>query len=581
MFDCIANKLSSFIRGLLSFCYESVESLMVNRCILSVMTWPHRYVSVFPFTCALISAASLPADASAASRYSASERYLSLADSIEVPVGGFARGTSGNCVQVADGSVCRAQRVGRTDSEVQATDFGVKCDGTTDDSDAILSATNAAVRLGGLGVVFPTGRCLLRNFILPPSRTHWVAYGETVIIFDPAMPLGGKSRAAIAFENVSDIIIDGLTFEGNGRKTLPCQSGCAGSPHIQAINASNITIRNSTFRDFGDLTQGSDGKQLAYVQGLVAFGGKRWLVENSRFINNSGDGAAWSNGTDGVEVRESYFSGNGDSSGPVCTIGGSNFNIHHNEIHQRRGNTAPIIVMDRCNNWKIDRNRIYGVANPSGRQTGQGIRVARYTLESSAFANHDFSITGNAIHGTETAISVESSGTLQAGYTDANTGQIWPAVRVPGGGRFAVVGNTSTGAGTCIQISDSEAGSISGNTCSKVADTGLLLISYTSMTGSFVIGRNTFSGLGSAPAGSFGVRQLAAGAAISPVAMTPQSITGFRTPMALIDDKTLAVLPRDIRLADESCGPGETNLMPDWAALKVCSAHGAVRSEQR
>lgn len=527
---------------------------------------------------ALISGTSLYLDEFAGSRYSLAGLYLPYPYSNTVQEEGLAHALSEACKQVANPSGCQAQQIDQTGSRLQALDFGVKCDGTTDDSAAILSATKEAVRLGGRDVSFPPGRCLIKTFMLPPSHTHWVSRGGTVFIFDPAMSLGGTSKAAIAFENVSDILIDGLTFQGNGPKTLPCQDGCIGSPGLRAINASNVIIRNSTFRDFGNLTRGNNGRQLAYVQGFVAFGGKSWLIENSRFIDNSGDGIAWSNGTDRVEVRASYFWGNDDSSGPVCTIGGKNFNIHDNEVRQRQGNSAPLIVMDRCTNWKISRNRIYGAAYSPGQQTGQAIRVARYTLESSKFVNRDFSIVGNLIVGTDTAISVEASGTVQAGFTDSNTGQIWPDVSVPGGGRFAVVGNTSIGARTCIQISDSEAGSISDNMCSGVANTGLLLVSYKTTTGSLAIGPNTFLGPGTTVAGSIGVRQLAAGGGITSVALAPQSITGFQTPMVLVDNKALAVLSRDIQPAGKSCALGENNLMPDWTALNVCSAHSTARS---
>ena len=441
-------------------------------------------------------------------------------------------GTSGDPSDpssVAEGGSNRGSNRRRlTDKQVQAVDYGVRCDGVTNDAPAILVATNAAAGLGGRDVVFPAGTCLLKTGLLPPSGTRWVSRGGTIFTFDPNLAMVGTLKSAISFENVSDILIEGIVFQGNGTATKPCGSvgfeACPGTPRVTFQGANNVTIRNSTFSDFGDYRKDANGKVLAYAQGLVAFGGADWLVENSRFIDNSGDGIAWSNGTRRVEVRGSYFAGNNDSSGPVCTVGGSSFSIHNNYVVQRSGNIAPIIVMDRCTDWKINNNRIEGVTNAQGQQTGQGIRVARYAIEDSTHVSHDFTISGNVIIGTAAAISVENAGTVQPGYTDQQ-GKVRPAVNVPGGGRFNVTGNTSVRANTCILIADSEIGAVSGNTCSKVRDVGLLLISYTTKTGSIAVESNVFTGTN--VAGSFGVRQLAAGGTITPSDIAPQSVQGF------------------------------------------------------
>ncbi|WP_187273069.1 right-handed parallel beta-helix repeat-containing protein [Methylobacterium sp. WL69] len=526
----------------------------------------------------LITSAALAFDSGRTGPDSLRDRQAPNVDVIMQRLG--ATGDGSDLSAIAEGgSVKRLNRTRWTDSQVQAVDYGVTCDGVANDAPAILAATNVAVGLGGRDVVFPSGTCLLKTGLLPPSRTRWVSRGGTIVTFDPNMTMVGTLKSAISFENVSDLLIEGIVFKGNGTATKPCGSvgaeACPGSPRVTFLGANGVTIRNSTFRDFGDYRKDAKGKALAYSQGIVAFGGADWLVENSRFIDNSGDGIAWSNATRRVEVRGSHFEGNDDSSGPVCTVGGSSFNIHDNQVVQRRGNTAPLIVMDRCTNWQINNNRIYGVANDRGHQTGQGIRVARYAIEASTHVSHDFTISGNVIIGTAAAISVENAGTVQPGYTDQQ-GKVQPAVNVLGGGRFAVTGNTSVGANTCISIVDSEIGAVSGNTCSNVRDAGLLLISYTTKTGSIAVGSNIFTGTN--VAGSFGVRQIASGGAITPSAIAPQFAQGFATAYQIAPFNQPPIVPVVTRSATAACTPGEITVKADQTAIQVCTTSGSVRS---
>ncbi|CAM3026280.1 hypothetical protein JHFBIEKO_3089 [Methylobacterium mesophilicum] len=472
---------------------------------------------------------------------------------------GAACDLSGMSVTATGGSVARTQAARATDA-VQVVDYGAKCDGTTDDAAAIIAATNvAAVTLGGRDVVFPAGTCRLLNFIAPPSNTRWVSRSETTIYLDPAMktghPIGGQSHG-IAFDGVSNILIDGITFAGGGtaRASTCTKTSC---PNLIAQNTSNVVIRNATIRDFGS--------PAAYSQGLLVFGGHDWLVDHSAIINTSGDNLAFSNASYNVEVRNSTFNNSFGDSALVCTIGGYNFNFHDNHITQGSQPAkpqVPVIVMDRCHAWQISNNQITGTPNASGVAAGQGIRVARYA--DTPETNHDFTIIGNTITGTDTAISVEASGTVQGSQS------------VPGGGRFAVVGNTSTGANTCIQINNSEMGAVSGNACTGVALYGLLEIAYAGKTGSLAIGTNTFVGTGAS--GSFGVRQLGSGGTITPSAVAPQFATNFAVNYALDASNAPIILPVVTRSASAACTPGELSLNAAGNALQACVAHGSVKS---
>ncbi|MGU3469352.1 hypothetical protein ACLBXO_31430 [Methylobacterium sp. C33D] len=492
-------------------------------------------------------------------------KITSQSNAIQIQGTGSAGKLSETCFKVAGSPICRQQRDRWTDNQVQAADFGVKCDGITDDGNAILDATNLAAGLGGRNLVFPSGICRLLTHIEPASNTRWVSRGGTTIYLDPAMATGyqiGGRASGISFDGVSNILIDGITFAGGGQSAPTSSCTTTSCPRVIAQNTSNVVIRNSTFRDFGPT--GSPA-----VQALLVFGGHDWLVDNSTFKNSTSDNLAFSNGTYNVEVRGSTFANSMSDSALVCAIGGYNFNFHDNYIIQGQqayqshlGLQPPVVVMDRCHNWQISNNQIIGTPDTNGGITGQGVRVARYA--DTTDTNHDFTISNNTIFGTYIAISVESAGTVQGSQS------------VPGGGRFSVTANTALGPAICMQVTAVEMGSINGNACMGVTGTGLLQIAYSGNTGSLAIGTNTFIGKG--VSGSFGIRQLAAGGTITPSAMAPQMVSGFTTNYALDPSNIPLALPVKTRGSTGACTPGEINLKADGPALEACAAFGTIKS---
>jgi hypothetical protein len=410
----------------------------------------------------------------------------------------------------------------RASDIIYAVDYGVKCDGATDDAAAIMAATNKAASLRR-DVILPAGTCRILNVMAPPSHTHWRSYGGTTIYLDPAMTTGhpvGGTRNGIAFDGVSDILFDGIVFKGGGPATAPCPAPCPSSPRVIFQRVSNVRIRDTTFRDFGHNAKDSAGNSVAYIQGLLAFAGSDWLIDKSSFVNNSGDGLAFSDGVTNVEVRGSTFANNGDSA-LVCTIGGAHHNYHGNYITGQEGNISPIVVMDSCSKWSVLNNQVLGYT------TGQGIRVARYFDR--VHVNQDFTIAGNTVIGSATGISVEASASKQgANGTSA------------GGGRFAVTGNTVVNAAsTGIAVSDSEVGTVTGNTVVGAPNDGIVVIAYAAgvKTGSLAISGNTIQG------GTYGIRQFATGGSLTPSAVGQNVIVDAATPYALLAANTPPTLP--------------------------------------
>jgi hypothetical protein len=488
-------------------------------------------------------------------------------------------------VRPALGSVSRALS-DRAQDVIQGADFGMICNGKAgfDNTPKFVDAMNAAFSLGGRTIVPPPGVCRFNTAFTALDNLSIDGRGLSTFYLDPNMTTGTYTGASYGFGifNVSNIRINGVTWQGGGNDTPTCPNNANGIPQcakyarVLAINARYVTVQSSTFRDFGKQGRDANANHTSYMQGLLAFGGSDWLVDNSKFINNSGDGIAWSNNAARVEVRSSYFENNGDS-GPVCTIGGTGFNFHSNYIIGQAGSPAPIVVMDRCTDWHVDNNTILGVPRSDGANTGQAVRVARYPIDSSSYVNRNFTVNGNSIFGTATAISVENAGTTQAGYTDANTGTVYPAVSVPGGGKFALSGNTASGPDVCIDIVDAEFGSINGNACSSVKSTGLRFISYSQITGSIAVGPNTFNGT-NLP-GSFGIRQVSgAGGVTGKIAMTSQIVDGFLVPQSMANANTPTPIPTLAGPpANTDCAGAGQVLGMDTEFIYACVAFNALR----
>ncbi len=422
---------------------------------------------------------------------------------------------------VPGGTIARSARQRATDV-IYAVDFGVTCDGLTgaDQTAAIMAATNAAVALGGRDVVFPPGTCRIRSYMVLPSKTRWVSRSGTVFYLDPAMTTGysvANYTRAIVFDAVSEILIDGLTFQGAGIGSFPCPAVCTRAVNIVFRNTNHVTIRNTVIQDFGWATTAD-----IPAAGIQVFGGHNYLIDNVTIQRTSGDNLAFSNGVYNVEVRGSTFAASTGDSALVCTIGGYNHNYHGNRISGTEENVAPVIVMDRCWNWAIANNQVYGG------NVGQGIRVARY--EDTGETNHDFTISGNVISRSAQAISVETAATKQGSQATA------------GGGRFSITGNTIINpTATGIVVADSEVGTITGNVISRAPENGILIAAYTSgvNTGTLAVSGNTIASDG----GTYGIRQLSAGGKLTPIALGGNVVTGATIPYSLADGNSPQVIP--------------------------------------
>ncbi len=169
-------------------------------------------------------------------------------------------------------------------------DFGAKGDGTTNDAAAIQAAIDAAVR-GGT-IVFPAGRYVITAPLKVAAGTGRLTLagegkGAAVILnrivgspADPALEISVQG---------SYILLDQLTFEGNGQK------GAAGNGHaISLVNThqgepfypSQVVLRDVLV--LSHLGEGKDHTGAAIpAAGLYAWNGTVLEVISSAFISNA------------------------------------------------------------------------------------------------------------------------------------------------------------------------------------------------------------------------------------------------------------------------------------------------------
>lgn len=353
-------------------------------------------------------------------------------------------------------------------------DFGAVGDGVTDDGPAIQKATNYAASLGK-NLFFPAAKYRLLTYISWPSNTSWRGEPGSIIFLDPTMTqgmsIGGSARSI--YSNVTiGLSLDGLTFQS-------APTGLT-SPITICINGTRqVRISNCLFQNFGNSTY--------YAQGLVVFGSGDIRFFNSKFIGNSGDGAALSNGCTDFEVIGCEFSSNGDF-GLAITIqcdGGAVSNcIFRNNVSTSAG-------ADRCTNIAFTSNTMVGGQ--------QGVRVCKFSNND---VNHYITVTGNAITGSSVAgISIEMMDTP---------------------GQCAVTGNTISGvtSGPGIWLSDSSSVTVVGN--SVYSCTGAA-VEVTSFNAGYESGRHTIVGntFSNCP---YGVTQTAGPGTISKIHISGNSM---------------------------------------------------------
>lgn len=140
---------------------------------------------------------------------------------------------------------------------VNVKDLGAVGDGDTDDSEVIQLALETYN-----DIYFPEGIYRVKGLTINKSNKKIVGENATLKIVDVSDVLGGTSLASVGLyivsnepENpVSNIVIDGINFDGNGQWFLdngrdPTDRSGDGTC-IRMYNAKNVTIRNCCFDNF-------------------------------------------------------------------------------------------------------------------------------------------------------------------------------------------------------------------------------------------------------------------------------------------------------------------------------------------
>lgn len=347
---------------------------------------------------------------------------------------------------------------------VRGEDAGMVCNDVVDDGPNFQNALNMAI--GRILLLPANAYCRIKSYVTWPSNVRVIGQ-RTQINFDATAKGGGAMSVTMDMVNVSDVIIEDITFNGPGAKATNQV------PRFIANNVSRVRIKRSIFQNFGNTTN-VDTIAATYAHGLLFFVADDVVVENSRFQYNAGDGLSFSNNSKHTRVLNNTFISNYDSAIVPCTIGGTDNQVIGNVIVGSSIPAFPLIVIDRCQHNVVAFNTIIGAPGANC------VRIARYvdTLD----VNQGNKIIGNSCYG-GTKISVEASGSRQGTQS------------VPQGGMFVVRENTIVApVGAGISVSDSTNGFVEGNRIIRSDAEGIVEISYTSNTGNNQFRNNFIDG---------------------------------------------------------------------------------------
>jgi hypothetical protein len=304
-------------------------------------------------------------------------------------------------------------------SPLNVLDYGATGDGTTNDSTAIVAAMTAA-SAAKKSVFFPAGTYRLLTAIELLSDISFVGEPGSQIFFDPAMTvgtvIGGTARAMYA-QNKSNITFENLRFYSSATSVTKPITICF-------ENQTTLNIYNCQFDTFGDATY--------YAQGIILYGSSKVRIENSRFLDCSGDGAAFSNSCNNLVVTNSEFSDNSDW-GLALSIGCYDAII---EGCLFKNNVSTATGADRC-------RKIAFIGNTMDTNE-HGVRVAEFA--NTAEYNQQITVVGNNITNVGVAgISIEnlySPFGLVSVSGNTITGSSNQGIRVINAANVSVIGNT-------------------------------------------------------------------------------------------------------------------------------------------
>ena len=363
-----------------------------------------------------------------------------------------------------------------TGASLNVLDYGAVGDGVANDSAAIVAAMTAASSTGK-NVFFPAGTYRLLTHIELLSDVSFVGENGSEIFFDPAMTvgtvIGGTARAMYA-QNKSNITFENLRFYSSA-------SGVTKPITICFENQIGINIYNCQFDTFGDATH--------YAQGVILYGSSKIRIENTRFLNCSGDGAAFSNDCNNIAVTNSEFSDN-DDWGLALSIGCYDAII---EGCVFKNNVSTATGADRCRKIAFIGNTMVN--------NEHGVRVAEFadTVE----YNQQISIVGNNITNSGVAgVSIEN---LYSPY-----------------GLVSVTGNTIQGSSNQgIRVTNAANVTIVGNAIYSCLADGIL---FSALAAGFSTGLSTVVG-NTVDTCTYGIRQIETAGLTRPVTVVGNRVS--------------------------------------------------------
>ena len=213
--------------------------------------------------------------------------------------------------------------VGGSLSVVNVLNYGAVGNGTTDDTNAIQTTLNA---FAGKSIIFipDIGSSYMVNSLVVPSGTMLQLDGTLML-------RAGNSNGVLVLQGVGDITIGGNgTIDGNGAVQTQLTAG------MNVGNCTNITIKNITIRNAGNVTNGGwnlnvTGSQRVILDGVSLIGGQSanefaaasddcWLVNSLIDGPNADDGFAFyggvtNSGITNCTIRNAAVAGNAGDAG--------------------------------------------------------------------------------------------------------------------------------------------------------------------------------------------------------------------------------------------------------------------------
>lgn len=213
----------------------------------------------------------------------------------------------------------------RATQTINIRDFGAKCDGQTDDYDAIDMALMRAGRQPGSTAYFPPSSrpCLLTRRIAVPADVTLLASPGSVTL----MPTGANTSNPLLLQVASNVRVYGLSFDGGGRDYTNAANVILGYrvsgvtfDHIAVRHTRGIglllsssivdsMVRDSTFEDLGNhwksTHQGGDRQQGVVF--CCGHGNHGNAAINNLFSNIGLDALQFSDQT-GVTITGNRFS---------------------------------------------------------------------------------------------------------------------------------------------------------------------------------------------------------------------------------------------------------------------------------